>query len=103
MNIEKQYLKNDAIKEAEKFLSEIRKIEEKYSFQFNADSGVFYLTYKTVEGELDQTQPYWGSVAIGWSGNGSGLKVTEIVKDNEYYKQQALSKLSDEEKKALGL
>ena len=36
----------------------------------------------------------WDILKIGWDGDGSGLKVKEVIKDSEFYKKQALSKLN---------
>ena len=96
--MENKYSKAEAIENAKAFIKKVNELEEEFGFTFNSDTGDIYLSYKTKE-EI----PIWDSVRIGWAGDGSGLKVTEIVKDSNYYKQQALSKLSKEEIEALGL
>lgn len=96
--MEIKYLKSDAIDSAKEFLKEVNKLEKKFGFSFNSDRSDFYLSYRTKE-----ESRVWDSVKIGWIGDGSGLKVTEIVKDADYYKKQALSKLTPEEIEILGL
>ncbi len=96
--MEKKYSKNEAIESAKEFIKKVNALEKAYGIKFNSDTGDIYLSYKLKEGDR-----IWDSVKIGWAGDGSGLKVTEIVKDSDYYKQQAISKLSKEEIEALGL
>ena len=96
--MEKKYSKNEAIEASNEFTKKVNDLEKEFGVKIGSDTGDIYLSYKTIEGV-----PYWGTVKIGWVGDGSGLKVTEIVKDSDYYKKQALSKLSKEEIEALGL
>ncbi len=96
--MEKKYSKVEAIENAKEFIKKVNELEKEFGLTFNSDTSDIYLSYKTKE-----EVPFWGSVKIGWIGDGSGLKVTEIIKDSDYYKQQALSKLSKKEIEALGL
>jgi len=96
--MEKKYSKSEAIKAANNFLKKVKELEKKFGLIFNSDTDDVYLNYKSLEfGKV------WDSVKIGWDGDGTGIKVTEIIKDKEYYKNQALSKLSEEEISALDL
>ena len=96
--MEKKYSKNEAIEASKEFIKKVNDLEKEYGISFNSDKGDIYLSYQAKDGSYK-----WDSVKIGWVGDGSGLKVTEIVKDSDYYKKQALSKLSKEEIEALGL
>jgi len=93
-----EYNKPEAIKASKEFLKKVIKLQEEYGVSFNSDTGDVYLTYKSSEEDR-----HWDTIEIGWKGDGSPIKVTEKLKDKEFYKQQALSKLSDEELSALGL
>ena len=95
-----KYNKSEAIEASKEFLKEVNKIEEKYGITFNSDDGDIYLSFKK---KNPGTGSHWGHVTIGWVGDDSNLKVTEVVKDKEFYRKQALSKLSPEEIKSLGL
>jgi len=94
----KKYSKNEAITEASNFLGEVKKITDKYNMTFNSDTGDVYLSFQSSE-----KGKHWDNVKIGWDGDGSGLKVKEVIKDKEYFKKQALAKLTDEERELLGL
>lgn len=96
MNYKKKFNKEEATNKAEEFLAEVRKLEEKHSITFNSDTGDIYLTYKSSKEGL-----HWGAIKIGWAGDGTGLKVMEKTKEDK--RQEALSKLSEEDKKVLGL
>lgn len=89
--------KNEAIKKAKKYVKAVRKLNKKYGLKLNSDENI-YLSFKTSDGDK-----VWDHVNIGWKGDGTGLKVLESIKDKEYYREQALSKLSDQEKDALGI
>lgn len=92
-----EYSKEEAIKIANDFINEVNLLEKKYNMSFNSDTGDVYLSFKTTEKDK-----VWDSISLGWDGDGSGLKVTQKIKDIEKIKEQALSKLSDEERNALG-
>lgn len=94
----KKYTKEEAIKAANEFIKKVNELEKEYGLSFNSDAGDIYLSYKNSTDES-----YWGHVKLGWDGVGTGIKVTEIIKDKKYFREQALSKLSKEEKEALGL
>lgn len=94
----KVYTKNEAIKASKEFLKKVSSLEEEYGLSFNSDTGDIYLSYRT-----EEDNKYWDTVKIGWKGDGTGLKVFSKVKDDNYYKEKALSKLSEKEKEALGL
>lgn len=94
----KEYTKSEAIEKSREFLNELQLLEEKYSLSLNSDTGDVYISFK----KSDRTSGYyWGSVNIGWEGDGTGLKVME--KTEEDIKNEALSKLTEEERKALGV
>jgi hypothetical protein len=97
MEYKKTYTKEEAIQHAEKFLAEVRKLEEQYSLSFNSDTGDVYLSFKKNHTGSDQ----WGHVKVGWEGDGTGLKVMSKKKTDKV--AEALSKLSEEDKKVLGL
>ena len=85
-------------KASEKFIEKVNKLEGKYGVSINSDSGDVYLSFHTKEpGKV------WDHIKVGWKGDGSGLKVTEVLNDDEYYKKKALDKLSQKEKELLGL
>ena len=88
------FSKREAILKAEDFLTEVKKLQDKYSLSFNSDTGDIYLSFKSSEDK-------WDYINIGWEGDGTGMKVME--KTEEDIREEALSKLSDEEKKSLGL
>lgn len=96
--MEIKYSKLEAIDSAKEFIGKVNKLERQYGLSFNSDTGSLYLSYKTKEGT-----PVWDSVKIGWKGDGTGIKVTEEVKDSDYFRKQALSKLTPEEIELLGL
>lgn len=93
-----KYTKEEAIEAANNFISEVNKLEDKYNLTFNSDTGDIYLSFKTKEKDK-----VWDNISLGWDGNGSGIKVIEEFKIKEKIKEQALSKLTDEERKVLGL
>jgi hypothetical protein len=97
MEYNKLYTKEEAIQNAKIFLAEVKKLEEKHSLSFNSDTGDIYLSFKKNHTGGDQ----WGHVKIGWEGDGTGLKVKEKTLEDK--KKKALSKLSEEDKKLLGL
>lgn len=80
------------------FLNAVNKLEKKYGVTINSDEGDIYLSFKTTE-----KSKIWDTISIGWDGDGTDLKVTEVRKNREYYVKQALLKLSDKEKNVLGL
>ena len=87
------YEKQNAIRVAKQFIEEVRKLESKFSFSFNSDSGDIYLSYRTAEkGKV------WDKISIDWID--TKLSVTE--KTNAEIIDEALSKLTEEERKALG-
>ncbi len=96
MEYKNKYTKEQAIENAKKFLEEVTLLEEKYSISFNSDKGDIYLSYQT-----SKKDKVWDFVNIGWTGDGTGLTVTEKTKDVK--KEEALSKLTDEDKELLGL
>ncbi len=91
--------KEEAIKSAENFLKELTKLEKKYSLCLNSDTGDIYLSFRRVK-TIDNLAEF-DNVSIGWKGDGTGLIVTEKTKED--YRREALSKLSEEEKEALGV
>ena len=91
--------KKDAAKAATKFLKEVSMIEEKYGFSFNSDTGDIYLSFRNQNKDVS----LWDTISLGWDGDGSGIKVTEKIKDKNYYRQKALNKLSKKEREALNL
>lgn len=93
-----KYTKNEAIEKAKEFIEKVNKLEEEYGLSFNSDEGDdIYLSFKSKEDKK------WDYIKLGWKGDGSGIKVMEVIKDKEYYKKQAISKLTKEEREALGL
>jgi hypothetical protein len=92
-----KYTKEEAIEKANEFIKEVNELERKYNMTFNSDTDDVYLSFKTSE-----RNKVWDSVKLGWEGNGSGIKVTEKSKIDKI-KENALSKLTDEEKEILGL
>jgi hypothetical protein len=88
---------NDAVGKAIEFVGEINELETKYGFSLNTDHEI-YLTYRNNDEMFT-----WSSVNLGWAGDGTPIRVTEVVKDKQYYKLKALSKLSKEECEALGV
>jgi len=93
-----KYTKEEAIKKANEFIEEVNKLENKYNMTFNSDTGDIYFSYKTKE-----KNKVWDHISLGWVGDGSGIKVVEEFKIKERIKEQALSKLTEEEREALGL
>jgi len=93
-----RYTKNEAIQIAKNFLEEIKKIEKEYNMFFNSDTGDIYLSFETKKESSN-----WVTISIVWIGDGTGLIVTESIKDQEYYRKKALKKLSRKEKESLGL
>lgn len=97
-----KYTKEEAIKVANDFITEVNKLEKKYNITFNSDTGDVYFTFKT-KVNFCQYHLVWNTISLGWSGDGSGIKVIEESYNNEKLKEQAISKLSKEEREALGL
>ena len=93
-----KYSKEEAIKIANDFIKEVNSLEKKYNMTFNSDTGDVYFSFKTTE-----KNKVWDTISLGWDGDGSGIKVIEHVKLKEKLKEQALSKLTDEEREVLGL
>lgn len=93
----KTYAKKEAIEIAKEFIKEVNKLEEKYDMSFNSDTGDIYFSFKSNEGTK-----VWDSISLGWDGDGSGIKVKES-ENIEELKQSALNKLTEKEKKVLGL
>lgn len=93
-----EYSKEEALKKAKEFISEVNELEKKYNMSFSSDTGDVYLSFKTKE-------PFvvWDTISLGWDGDGSGIKVTEEAKMKERIKEQALNKLTAEEREVLGL
>jgi len=99
--MQKKYNKIEAVAVSKEFLKELAVLQEKHGVSINSDEGDIYLTYKrepTVKNPRS-----WDTIDIGWEGDGTGLKVIEVIKDKAYHKEQALAKLSEEERKVLGL
>lgn len=97
MSDRKKYLKVEAIEAAKEFIKKVNKLEEEYGMIFNTDNSI-YLSYQSKE-----EGKHWDNIKLGWDGDGSPVKVKEVIKDKEYYKQKALKKLDDKEREALGL
>ena len=93
-----KYSKSEAIEATNDFLKKVSELEKEFGLSINSDTGDIYISYKTKIGK-----PYWDTVKIGWKGDGTGLKVTEVIKDKEFFRQQGLAKLNEDEIKALGL
>lgn len=91
-----KYSKEEAIKMANNFIKEINRLEKKYNMSLNSDTGDIYLSFKTTE-----KNKVWDSISLGWHGDGSSIKVIEEIKMKEKLREQALSKLSFEERDAL--
>ena len=96
----KKYNKAEAIEASKEFLKEVNKIEDKYGITFNTDESIF-LSFKKEKPRKNEN--HFDHVEIGWIGDGSPIRVTEVVKDDEFYRKEALAKLSPEERKLLGL
>ena len=98
---EKKFTKIEAVDAGREFLRELHNLENKHGLKINTDEADLYLSFK--KKNPASCENIWDNIDIGWKGDGSGLQVTEVIKDDEYYKKQALDKLSPEEKSALGL
>ena len=85
--------KKEAIKNTELFLEEMHKLEDEYGILLSSDEGDIYTQY------LSSEENGWKSIEIGWDGDGSPLKVMEEID----HKSIGLSKLTEDEKEALGL
>ncbi len=96
--MENKYSKVEAIENAKEFIKKVNDLEKEFGFSFNTDDDDIYLSYATKEGK-----PFYDTIKLGFIGDGSGIKVTERIKDKNFHKKQALSKLSKEEIEALGL
>lgn len=92
-----EYSKAEAIRISNDFIKEVNELEKKYGMKFNSDTGDVYLTFKTTEDDK-----YWDTISLGWNGDGTGIKVIEKPK-SEKIREKALSKLTDEERRELGL
>ena len=90
-----EYTKDNAIEVAKKFIEEVNELEKKYGMSFNSDTGDIYLSFKTKE-----SGKYWDHVNLGWVEDEKGIKV---IKDEEWIRENALNKLTIEERVALGL
>jgi hypothetical protein len=99
--MQKKYNKTEAVAASVEFLKELAVLQDKHGVSINSDEGDIYLTYKREPTSEDFH--IWGTIDIGWEGDGTGLKVTEVIKDEAYRKKQALAKLSPEDRKTLGL
>ncbi len=93
-----KYSKEEAIKIAKDFINEVKKLQEKYNMRFNSNTGDVFFSYKTTE-----ENKVWDTIALGWDGDGTPIKVIEEVKMIEKIKEQALNKLTTEERTVLGL
>lgn len=93
-----KYSKEEAIKKAIDFIDEVQALEKKYNMSFNSDTGDIYLSYKSTGRDK-----VWDTISLGWDGDGSGLKVIEKEKIKAKLRSKALSKLTSEEREALGL
>ena len=90
--------KKEAIENSKLFLMDIHTLENKYGVSLGSDDGDIYLTYKT-----NNVDNYWGTIDIGWDGDGTPLNVTETEEYTTRLKTKALEKLTEEEIEALGL
>ena len=95
----KKYTKNEAIIKSNEFIKDLIVIQEKYGMTINTDHNI-YLSF--LEKDKDGYVQY-GSVDVGWEGDGTPIKVLDVIKDTEYHRKSALSKLSGDELSALGL
>jgi hypothetical protein len=93
-----KYTKNEAIIIANEFIQEVNKLEKKYNMKFNSDTGDIYFSFESTE-----NGKYWDTISLGWNGDNSGIKVIEAFNEKEKLKQSAIAKLTDEERKALGI
>ena len=93
-----EYTKQEAIKIAKDFIKEVNKLEKEYGMTFNSDTGDIYFSYRSKE-----KNKVWDHVSLGWDGDDSGIKVIEETKIKEKIREQALNKLTDEEREVLGL
>ena len=93
-----EYTKQEAIKIAKDFIRKVNKLEKEYDMTFNSDTGDIYFSYKSKE-----KNKVWDYISLGWIDDGNGIKVIEETKIKEKIREQALNKLTDEEREALGL
>ena len=66
-----KYSKEEAIKIANDFISEINQLEKKFNMSFNSDNNV-YFSFKT-----NEKDKYWDTISLGWDGDGTPIKVIE--------------------------
>jgi len=96
----RRYNREQAIEAANEFIKKVNKLEEEYALTFNTDHEI-YLTYKKQE---PGSESHWGYINLGWDGDGSGIKVTDVYKDAyTLRREEALSKLTEEDKQILGI
>lgn len=91
-----KYNKQEAILIAKEFIAEVNKLEQKYKMNFNSDTGDIYLSYQS-----NEDGKYWDSISLG--GEESIIEVVEEIRIKEKLKEQALAKLTIEERDALGI
>jgi hypothetical protein len=108
MYYKRKYTDEKATEQAKLFIDELHKLEKKYDLSVNSDRGDIYLTYLAeTEDFCDEssgkifTQKKYGHVNLYWVGDGTSLQVKDETKAN--LKKQALEKLTQEEREALGL
>jgi len=92
-----KYSKEEALKVANDFINEVNLLEKKYNMTFNSDTGDIYFSFKTSEKDK-----IWDHIDLGWIGDGSGIRIIHKTKE-EKIKEEALSRLTNEERKVLGL
>ena len=90
----KTYNKAEAIEASTNFLKEFEELQEKYKLLLGTtDEGVFYISYRNEKDNLSNIE----------LDNSEAILVVCEREFNELAKQIALAKLTDEEKKLLGL
>ncbi len=97
----KKYTHKNAIEAANEFIDKVNKIEQEYGIKLNSDTGDIYLSYKKENpGEGNE----WHHINLHWVGDGSGIKVKDVYKDEKTLRREkALSKLTEEDKEILGI
>ena len=93
-----KYTKEEALIISKDFIKDVIILQKKYGLTLNSDTGDIYLSFKFKKPK----NSHWGTISLGWDGDGSEIKVTEKT-EQEVLKQQALAKLSKKDREVLGL
>ena len=59
-----KYTKEEAIKKAKEFISEVNKLEKKYNMSFSSDTGDVYFNYKS-----KKEDKYWDTIPVKAKGD----------------------------------